>query len=293
MTDNPTLKSMTGFGRNSADTEFGELLWEIRSVNHRYLEISLRIPDDLRALEPAIREALAARVSRGKVDVALKVRASSRAVAGLALNSEALVSLASTIDQISNVIPGAVPVDPLKVIQWPGIVESSPGQQDELAKRALTVLDGAIDDLVATREREGEKTRQMLSSRCDQIAQHINELRQHRPAVVERQRAKLLAKLAELDIDHNEQRLEQELVFVAQRLDIDEELDRLAAHVSEFEKAMQRAGPIGRRLDFLMQEFNREANTIGSKASDLDTTGASVDMKVLIEQMREQVQNIE
>lgn len=293
MANNPTLKSMTGFGRNSADTQFGELLWEIRSVNHRYLEISLRIPDDLRALEPAIREALVQRLSRGKVDVSLKVRASTRAVAGLALNNEALSALASTIDQVSNVIPGAVPVDPLKVIQWPGILESSMGHQDEMAKLALGSLDGAINDLVDTREREGEKTRHMLSSRCSQIAEHIVHLRQHRPAVVEKQRAKLLAKLAELDIEHNEQRLEQELVFVAQRLDIDEELDRLAAHVSEFEKAMQRVGPIGRRLDFLMQEFNREANTIGSKAADLDTTGASVDIKVLIEQMREQVQNIE
>ena len=288
-----SLKSMTGYGRNSVETEFGELLWELRSVNHRYLEISLRLPDELRALEPVIREKLAKRLSRGKVEAVLKVRASGRAVEGLAIDTDALASLAATLDQVSNVIPGAVPVDPLKVIQWPGIVVSSPDQHDVMAKQALTALDGAIQDLIDTRQREGDKTALMLAERAAKITEHIDHLRQHRPAVVAKQREKLVAKLAELDIEHNEQRLEQELVFVAQRLDIDEELDRLAAHISEFEKNMQRSGAIGRRLDFLMQEFNREANTIGSKASDIDTTGASVDIKVLIEQMREQVQNIE
>ena len=162
-----------------------------------------------------------------------------------------------------------------------------------LSAQALTALDAAIDDLVATREREGEKTHDMLSTRANQITELLKQLRVHRPDVVERQREKLVTKLQELDIEHNEQRLEQELVYAAQRLDIDEELDRLDAHVSEFNKALKRKGPIGRRLDFLMQEFNREANTIGSKANDLDTTGASVDIKVLIEQMREQVQNVE
>jgi len=275
------------------DSEFGEMLWEIRSVNHRYLELSLRMPENLRALEPAVRARLGNQLSRGKVEANLKIRASGRAVAGMALDATALASLSSAIDQVREAIPDAAAVDPLSVIQWPGVLASNADQQDELSKQVMATLDGAIDDLVATRKREGEKTATMLSERTAKIADHLEHLRQHRPAVVAKQREKLVAKLAELDIDHNEQRLEQELVFVAQRLDIDEELDRLAAHVSEFEKAMRRSGPIGRRLDFLMQEFNREANTIGSKASDLDTTGASVDIKVLIEQMREQVQNIE
>lgn len=287
------LKSMTGYGRHSIDTDSGELLWELRSVNHRYLEVAVRMPDELRGLETSVREQIGKKLSRGKVEATLKLRSSNRAITGMALDDAALASVAAAIERVREVIPNSAPVDPLNVIQWPGVVASSSTNQDELTRQTMACLDEAIDDLVATREREGEKTAQMLSERCEQIGSHLDQLRQHRSAVVARQREKLVAKLGELDIDHNEHRLEQELVFVAQRLDIDEELDRLGAHVSEFNKAIKRSGPIGRRLDFLMQEFNREANTIGSKASDLDTTGASVDIKVLIEQMREQVQNIE
>ncbi len=287
------LKSMTGYGRSAVDTDSGELLWELRSVNHRYLEVSLRMPEDLRALEATAREHISKKLSRGKVEATLRLRSSNRAVAGIALDQEALASLGAAIEQVRKAIPESALVDPLKVIQWPGVMASTDDQLDELSHHAMSCLSDALDDLVSTREREGEKTALMLSERSEKIAAHIDLLRQHRPSVVERQREKLIAKLSELDIDHNEHRMEQELVFVAQRLDIDEELDRLAAHVSEFDKALKRKGPIGRRLDFLMQEFNREANTIGSKASDLDTTGASVDIKVLIEQMREQVQNVE
>lgn len=287
------LKSMTGFGRNAVDTDSGELLWELRSVNHRYLEVSLRMPEELRGLESTVRERIAKQLSRGKVEATLRLRASERTLAGLKLDKQALESLAGALQQVRDVIPETAAVDPLRVIQMPGVVATANDQQDVLAQHAMACLDIAIDDLVATRAREGEKTTQMLLERTEKIAVHLEQLKQHRPLVVARQREKLLAKLTELDIEHNEHRLEQELVFLAQRLDIDEELDRLAAHVSEFNKAVQRSGPIGRRLDFLMQEFNREANTIGSKASDLDTTGVSVDLKVLIEQMREQVQNIE
>jgi len=287
------LKSMTGFGRNEVQAEFGNLLWELRSVNHRYLEINLRVPEELRALEPLVRTQIGKKLSRGKVEATLKLRSSQHSMAQLKLDDKALSALAEAIGQVQVAIPQSTGVDPLQVIQWPGVLSANTNQQDEMTQQAMAGLEAALDDLVATREREGEKTADMLRTRCEQIGSHIDVLRQHRPAVVERQREKLKAKLSELNIDHNEHRLEQELVFVAQRLDIDEELDRLAAHVSEFNKAVSRNGPIGRRLDFLMQEFNREANTIGSKAADLDTTGASVDIKVLIEQMREQVQNIE
>ncbi len=287
------LKSMTGFGRHTLESDAGELLWELRSVNHRYLEITLRMPEELRALETSARERIGKHLGRGKVEATLKLRASRQSVQAVVLDDAALASVADALKQVRAVIPDAAAVDPIKVMQWPGVVAASEPAQDKLSGQVLAGLDAAIEDLVATRLREGEKTAAMLSERNQKIASLLSELKQHRPAVVEKQRAKLLSRLEELDIDHNEQRLEQELVYAAQRLDIDEELDRLAAHVSEFEKAMQRSGPIGRRLDFLMQEFNREANTIGSKASDIDTTGASVDIKVLIEQMREQVQNIE
>jgi len=287
------LKSMTGFGRNTTDTDSGELTWELRSVNHRYLEVSLRMPEELRGLESNVRERIGKQLSRGKVEATLRLRASQRNVTGLNLDPQALASLAGAIQQVREAIPETAAVDPLQVIQWPGVVSSTDAQNDQLPQQTMTSLDAALDDLVATRAREGEKTAHMMLERTSKIVVHLEQLKQHRPAVVARQREKLLAKLTELDIEHNEHRLEQELVFLAQRLDIDEELDRLSAHVTEFNKAVQRSGPIGRRLDFLMQEFNREANTIGSKASDLDTTGASVDLKVLIEQMREQVQNIE
>ena len=287
------LKSMTGFGRNTADTSSGELTWELRSVNHRYLEVGLRMPDDLRGLEASVRERIARQISRGKVEATLRLRANQQALSGLELDQDALASLAGAMQQVREAIPDTAKVDPLKVIQWPGVVATKDDQKDELSKQVLAGLDAALADLVATRSREGEKTAAMLLERTEKITAHLEQLKQHRPEVVARQREKLMAKLDELDIEHNEHRLEQELVYVAQRLDIDEELDRLSAHVSEFNKAVNRRGPIGRRLDFLMQEFNREANTIGSKASDLDTTGASVDLKVLIEQMREQVQNIE
>jgi len=261
------LKSMTGFGRATAETESGEWLWELRSVNHRYLEMSLRVPEELRALEPKVRAQITNKLGRGKVEATCKFNATRGAVTQLALDSDALASLGQAIEQVAAAIPHSAGVDPLKVIQWPGVMSASSQQQDAVSQQVLACLDAALDDLVATREREGEKTAQMLLTRCAEIGAHIDQLREHRPAVVARQREKLIAKLGELDIDHNEHRLEQELVFVAQRLDIDEELDRLAAHVSEFEKAVSRKGPIGRR--------------------------PSVDMKVLIEQMREQVQNIE
>lgn len=287
------LKSMTGFGRNTTQTDSGELTWELRSVNHRYLEVNLRMPDELRGAESALRERIGKQLSRGKVEATLRLRATQRTVSGLKLDQQALASLASALLQVRAAIPETAAVDPLAVMQMPGIVAVNEGQNDVLLQQAMTGLDAALDDLVATRAREGEKTAQMMLERTQKIATHLDQLKQHRPVVVARQREKLLAKLTELDIEHNEHRLEQELVFLAQRLDIDEEIDRLSAHVSEFNKALKRQGPIGRRLDFLMQEFNREANTIASKASDLDTTGASVDLKVLIEQMREQVQNIE
>ena len=287
------LKSMTGFGRSSVETEAGEVAWELRSVNHRYLEASVRLPEELRALEPTVRERISAKLSRGKVEATLRFRTGAKSLGRLAIDEHALAALNDAVGHVKKVMGETAPLDPLKVIQWPGVMASGNDVQEMLSAQALTALDAAIDDLVATREREGEKTHDMLSTRANQITELLKQLRVHRPEVVERQREKLVTKLQELDIEHNEQRLEQELVYAAQRLDIDEELDRLDAHVSEFNKALKRKGPIGRRLDFLMQEFNREANTIGSKANDLDTTGASVDIKVLIEQMREQVQNVE
>ena len=286
-------KSMTGFGRHSTDTSFGELAWEIRSVNHRYLEVQLRIPDEFRAHEVAIRKAIAARVNRGKVDASLRLRANSESVSDIPIDAGALAALTSAIAAVKQAIPDSAPVNPLEVLQWPGVTAKQIDITEDKSREVMESLNTALDDFLATRDREGEKTAEMLSSRAAQIRERVCDVKQCRPAVVQRQLEKLKSKLSDLDLQADPQRLEQEMVFTAQRLDIDEEIDRLNAHLNELDKVLKRSGPIGRRLDFLMQEFNREANTMGSKSSDVDTTGATVDIKVLIEQMREQVQNIE
>lgn len=286
-------RSMTGFGRSSTDTAFGELSWEIRSVNHRYLELSLRLPDEFRAFEVAIREAIAGQVHRGKIDASLRLRANSESLSDIQVDTATLASLKTAIETVSQVIPNSAQVSPLDVLNWPGVTTRQADLSEDRSKEVMASLQKTLEDFLATREREGEKTAAMLHDRAVQIRQRVEDVKACRPGVVERQREKLLAKLDDLDLQADPQRLEQELVFTAQRLDIDEEIDRLEAHLNELDKVLKRSGPIGRRLDFLMQEFNREANTMSSKSNDVDTTGASVDIKVLIEQMREQVQNIE
>lgn len=286
-------RSMTGFGRHSRDTPFGELTWEIRSVNHRYLEVSMRLPEEFRAHEVAIREAIAAKVSRGKIDASLRLRANAESLSEIQIDQGALAALSSAIATVRDTIPDTAPPSPLDVLNWPGITARQTDLAEDKSKDVMACLHLAIEDFLQTREREGDKTATMLSERAEQIRQRVQDVKVSRPGVVARQKEKLLAKLDELDLKADPQRLEQEMVFTAQRLDIDEEIDRLDAHLNELGKVLKRSGPIGRRLDFLMQEFNREANTMGSKSNDVDTTGASVDIKVLIEQMREQVQNIE
>ena len=285
--------SMTGYGRHSMDSTLGELAWELRSVNHRYLELSIRLPDELRSIEPEVRKQVTARLHRGKVDVSLRLHASNSTALPITINPNAVEVLAIALSDLKNSLPDVALVDPVKVLQWPGVVRASDQQQDAAARQAIAGLEPALDDFIGSREREGLKTAEQLRNRNTQISAFVALLRKIRPAVVARQRDRLMSKLAELDIQHDPHRLEQELVFTAQRLDVDEELDRLDNHVTELEKALSRSGPVGRRLDFLMQELNREANTLGAKAADADTTNACVDVKVLIEQMREQVQNLE
>ncbi len=288
------IRSMTAYGRHSVSTEIGVFNWELRSVNNRYLETAVRLPEDMRELEAKIRDTVSKRLSRGKIDIGLRRQNTQKAdTTELLVNKPALLSLKAALSQVHESVPNAAQPDPLALLQWPGILK--PAEQDTAAlhKALLAGLEDALDDFVAMREREGEATAGMLRTRVNNIQTCVEQLRVHRPDVVERQRKKLKVKLDELDIPADPQRLEQELVYVAQRLDIDEELDRLTHHLTEIETVLQRDDPVGRRLDFLMQELNREANTLGSKSSDVDTTGASVDIKVLIEQMREQVQNIE
>lgn len=287
------LRSMTAFARYEQPCAGWAITWEVRSVNHRYLEASFRLPETLRALEPAARERVGALLSRGKVECYLKLQPAPGAAATLALNRPLVEQLCALAAEVEAVMGPGTGLRTGDVLRWPGVVSETEVALEELEVATLAALDGALADLVAAREREGERIRQALLQRCDAMQVQLQQIRGRRPQVLARLRDKLLARLADLPVEPDSHRLEQELVFAAQRLDVDEEMDRLAAHLAEIASVLQRPEAVGRRLDFLMQELNREANTLSAKSGDTDTTRAAVELKVLIEQMREQVQNIE
>lgn len=287
------LRSMTAFGRSSLKTNTYELVCELRAVNHRYLDLSIRLPEPVRVLEPAIREKVAKFVHRGKIDVAIKHTQTSSEQQSFVINEPLLEKLAAAAAKVSSLSGGSGTIDPLRMLQWPGVMEVLDDSEESIASDAMICFDEALQDFLSSREREGEQISQLLHSKTAQLAHLISEIRRQRPVVIQRQTERWRTKFNQLSMEHDESRMEQELVYAAQRLDVDEELDRLDGHCAELHKALERQDPVGRRLDFLMQEFNREANTLGAKSADSDTTNSTVDMKVLIEQMREQVQNVE
>ncbi len=285
--------SMTGFARAEADTEFGTLSWEARTVNHRHLDLSLRLPEECRALEPRIREMVGARVKRGKVDLGLFIRRRDARPPALTLDDSLLAQLIDAAGAVARRIGDAGTLNPLDLLRWPGVLREAERDPTPLHAAALDLLATALEDLVAGREREGAQIAALIGSKGTEIGALVAAVRARLPDVHARLRDKLLARIAELGATPDPARLEQELVILAQRLDVAEELDRLDAHVDELNAVLGRDEPVGRRLDFLLQEFNREANTLGSKAQDTETTRSAVDLKVLIEQIREQVQNLE
>ena len=287
------LKSMTAFSRQEAVSSFGTTVWEIRSVNHRYLDLSIRLPEDLRSIESQVREQLNARLSRGKVEASLRFKPAADMGGEIVVNEALARQITDAAGEVQGLLGDSQPLSAMEVLRWPGVVSQAETDLGPLQKEVLSLLSVTIDDYLATRGREGEKTAGMLRERCDGIEQIVAKVKDLRPQALERQRAKLISRIEDLKTEHDNNRLEQELVYVAQRLDVDEELDRLTAHISELRDILERDEPVGRRLDFLVQEFNREANTLGSKSADAGTTSLSVDLKVLIEQMREQIQNIE
>jgi uncharacterized protein (TIGR00255 family) len=288
---------MTAFGRRQATGDWGTLTWELRSVNHRYLETVVRMPEDLRGLETAVRERVARRLRRGKVECGLRYQAPEAGAQAIRLDAERARVLVAAAEQVAGLIDKPGKIDPIDVLRWPGVVEESDREIDPIQKQALVLLDATLDDLVRTREDEGARIRDLIVERCESIAAIVARVRERRPQLLAQLREKYLERirerLSDLGAEPDEGRLEQELAIAAQRLDVDEELDRLASHVAEINQVLSRNEPVGRRLDFLMQELNREANTLGSKSADLETTQHSVELKVLIEQMREQVQNVE
>jgi len=289
---NSMIKSMTAFGRREVSGESGQLVCELRAVNHRYLELFIRLPDELRALEMSAREKIGKKLKRGKIECTLRYKPSDT-VGDIEIDDQLTTAVLNACEQINSKLPAQTPVSAIEVLRWPGVVSQQERDFGPVQKAAMQLLDETLADFVATREREGQLTEKMILDRCESIAVIVAEQRTHRPTVMQRLRDRLQQKLDELSVEPDQQRLEQELVFAAQKLDVDEELDRLEAHITEVKKVLRRDEPVGRRLDFLMQELNREANTLGSKSQDAATTSSSVDLKVLIEQMREQVQNIE
>ncbi len=286
-------RSMTAFARHEEQTDLGTLSWEIRSVNHRYLEVGFRLDESFRPLEMAMRKFISDTLGRGKVEVTLRYKSPEQQQESLDINEALAERVIGRYQQLALLSDNAAPLDMMKVMQWPGVIETPTLDQDALSERVMASLQTALIDLVDTREREGAALQVMIEQRCQQIHQIAEAVRERMPEILQTHRQKLQERVQDLVMSLEPERLEQEMVMLAQKSDVAEELDRLQNHVREVESVLQRDEPIGRRLDFLMQELNREANTLGSKSIDTDTTRYSVDLKVLIEQMREQIQNIE
>ena len=287
------IHSMTAFARESTNTEHGTITVELRSVNHRYLDCSFKLPDVLRALEPQLREQASKGLGRGKLDCLIRVQSHAARAGNWQVDTQQLDRLLEATRGIEAKLEDIRPLNALEILQFPGICSSEDESEEALQKTAAALFARALEDLRSARRREGEKLAQLVGDRLEQVAQEVGATRRGLPALLQQQRDRVATRIQELDVEDDQGRLEQELVYMAQKADVDEELDRLDAHISEVRRTLEKGGPCGRRLDFLMQEFNREANTLSSKSTSSDTTRSAVELKVLIEQMREQIQNIE
>lgn len=288
------IHSMTGFASLERQFDFGRLAWELRSVNHRYLEIGFRVPEECRVLEPDIRRILGEHLSRGKVDATLRYTPAAEVTSSrLELNTDLVRRLLALQGEIQQISAWEQEPDLPGMMRWPGVVQEQAMDPQPLHQAALELLSDTAVELKMSRAREGEQLDAAIRERLESIGNWVTQIREWLPEIREGLRQKLLARIEDLKQPLDPGRLEQEVAFLAQKIDVDEELDRLDAHVTEGLLVLDRDDPVGRRLDFLMQEFNRESNTLSSKSVDKRTTQAAVELKVFIEQMREQVQNIE
>jgi len=287
------IRSMTGFARRERQGSWGTLTCELRTVNHRYLELSLRLPDELKSLDGDVRQLIGSALRRGKVDASLYLKSVHGTAPTFELNHEVVTHLVGKLRELSQAAGTTAPPNAIELLRWPGVVREAERDLTPLLAEALELAGEALGDLNDMRSREGARIRELIKQRCDAMQTTVNGVRARLPEIGRRIRVKLTEKIAALNAAPNNERLEQELVIYAHKMDVDEELDRLTSHLTEIAAIIDSKEPAGRRLDFLMQELNREANTLSSKSQDVDTTRAAVDLKVLIEQMREQVQNIE
>jgi len=283
---------MTAFSRVEIKGDWGNAVWEIRSVNQRFLETYFRLPEQFRSIEPVLRERFRKQLNRGKVECSLRFNANPANKSELALNQGLALQLIQHANWINEQTLNSQ-VNPLEVMRWPGVMEAPESDMSAIQAELLTAFDQALTDFIAARASEGENLKVMIEQRLDAIASEADKVQTYMPDVIEWQRNRIIDKFTDAKIDVDSGRVEQELVLLAQKMDVAEELDRLNSHVSETKKILKKGGAQGRRLDFMMQEFNREANTLGSKSINTDITASAVELKVLIEQMREQIANIE
>ncbi|MEH6565876.1 MAG: YicC/YloC family endoribonuclease [Halopseudomonas sp.] len=287
------VNSMTAFARSELSTDQGNLAWEMRSVNHRYLEVTLRLPEAFRELEGPLRERLRKQLARGKVECTLRFNASNNEAQDLSLSQSLVEQLTKAAEQLAGQLANPAPINPLELLAWPGVLSGQETDQATLVERARELFEPALTELKAHRAREGAELKQLIEERLASISDRTALLREMMPTLLNAHRQKLIDRFNDAKLELDNTRVEQEIVMLAQKIDVAEELDRLDTHVAETHRVLASKDAIGRRLDFLMQEFNREANTLGSKAIDTRSTQAAVDLKVFIEQMREQIQNIE
>ncbi|NAX46513.1 YicC/YloC family endoribonuclease [Photobacterium halotolerans] len=286
------IHSMTAYARREVKGDWGSAVWEIRSVNQRYLETYLRLPEQFRSLEPVLRERFRQRLARGKVECSLRFEANPASSSELRINEQLakqVIKAASWVKEAA----GEGNIGPFQVLNWPGVMETPEQDMDTINQELLTAFDGAVDDFLAARASEGANMKDLIDQRLAAISEEAGKVRALMPEVMQWQRDRILNRLEEAKVELDANRIEQELIMLAQKSDVAEELDRLDSHVKETHKILKKGGACGRRLDFMMQEFNRESNTLASKSINTEITAAAVELKVLIEQMREQIQNIE
>jgi uncharacterized protein (TIGR00255 family) len=287
------INSMTAFARERGECSQGSLVVELRSVNHRYLDCSFKLPDQLRGLEPAWRDLLRGSLSRGKLECLLRWQPNQGGTTALVIDEAQMKRLLQAITEVEQVLENSRAVSALDILQWPGILDYGEGDDDAVLALATALFKQALTALAENRAREGVRLAQFISERLQQVNAEAARIRSLLPELLQQQRQRIEQRLADIDTELEPQRLEQELVLQAQKADVGEELDRLQVHVEEVARVLAKGGPCGRRLDFLMQELNREANTLSSKSISSNTTQNAVELKVLIEQMREQIQNLE
>lgn len=287
------IQSMTAFARMQGQGKWGSAVCELRSINHRYLEMSVRLPETLHELEVSMRERIRHHIKRGKIECHVRYIPGDVTGSEIIINTHLAQQLCRATDTVAQMLKHAAPVNTMDILHWPGILQMAEVDLEMIQDEILQILEKGLIDLVEARSREGAELKQLFLQRLESMKLELAKVREHLPAVIKSQRERLMARFTDAKLELDAARLEQEMVMFAQKTDVSEELERLDTHISEVRRVLKQGGLVGRRLDFLMQELNREANTLGAKSVDVDTTRASVELKVLIEQIREQVQNVE